>query len=163
MVGQSKFLIWINYRVRVTITDSRVLIGTFLAFDKHMNLVLGDTEEYTRIKAKKAGEIDRERKRSLGLVLLRGENIISLSAESPPSQTSKRYSDIPNVGQGKTQPIGRGVPLSVTQAPSGLSGPGRGVGMPGANMMPMGRGMAPIPNTNPRMPLIRAPSMNPPK
>jgi small nuclear ribonucleoprotein B and B' len=90
MVGrQSKFLIWINYRVRVTITDSRVLIGTFLAFDKHMNLVLSDTEEYTRIKAKKVGEIDREKKRSLGLVLLRGENIISLSAESPPSQTVK--------------------------------------------------------------------------
>jgi small nuclear ribonucleoprotein B and B' len=166
MVGrQSKFLIWINYRVRVTITDTRVLIGTFLAFDKHMNLVLSDTEEYTRIKAKKPGDIDRERKRSLGLVLLRGENIVSLSAESPPSQTSKRFSDIPNIGQGKTQPIGRGTPISVTQAPSGLSGPGRGVGMPGAmNMMPgMGRGMAPVPNMQPRMPFIRPPTSNPPQ
>ena len=87
MVGrQSKFLIWINYRVRVTIQDSRMLIGTFLAFDKHMNLVLTDTEEYTKIKAKKPGEVDREKKRSLGLVLLRGENIVSISAESPPSQ-----------------------------------------------------------------------------
>lgn len=87
MVGrQSKFLIWINYRVRVTIQDSRVLIGTFLAFDKHMNLVLSDTEEYTKIKCKKSGESEKEKKRSLGLVLLRGENIISLSAESPPSQ-----------------------------------------------------------------------------
>ncbi len=87
MVGrQSKFLVWINYRVRVTIQDSRMLIGTFLAFDKHMNLVLTDTEEYTKIKAKKPGEVDREKKRSLGLVLLRGENIVSISAESPPSQ-----------------------------------------------------------------------------
>lgn len=88
---QSKFLIWINYRVRVTIQDSRMLIGTFLAFDKHMNLVLADTEEYTRIKAKKPGEVDREKKRSLGLVLLRGENIVSISAESPPSQNVHIY------------------------------------------------------------------------
>ena len=44
---------WINYRVRVTIQDSRCLVGTLIAFDKHMNLVLADTEEYRMIKAKK--------------------------------------------------------------------------------------------------------------
>lgn len=89
MVGrQSKFLVWINYRVKVTIQDSRVLIGTFLAFDKHMNLVLSDTEEYTKIKSKVPGEPDKEKKRSLGLVLLRGENIVSMSAESPPSNVN---------------------------------------------------------------------------
>ena len=49
---QSKFLMWINYRIRVTIQDERVLIGTFLAFDKHMNLVLADTEEYSHVKSK---------------------------------------------------------------------------------------------------------------
>ena len=43
MSRTSKFLQWINYRVRVTIQDSRMLVGTFLAFDKHLNLVLGDT------------------------------------------------------------------------------------------------------------------------
>ena len=92
MVGrQSKFLVWINYRVRVTIQDSRMLIGTFLAFDKHMNIVLSDTEEYIKIKAKKSGETDKEKKRSLGLVLLRGENIVSISAESPPSQNVKYF------------------------------------------------------------------------
>ena len=31
----------------------RMLVGTFMAFDRHMNIVLGDTEEYRRIKSKK--------------------------------------------------------------------------------------------------------------
>ncbi len=95
-------------------------------------------------------------------------------------------SEIPNLGgQGKTQPTGRGVPIGgVNQAPSGLSGPGRGVGIPNLmTMMPqMGRGVTPmqprmqvvpqnIPNIQNKMPMggmgvmqpgmIRPPMMNP--
>lgn len=88
---------WINYRVRVTIQDSRMLVGTLIAFDKHMNLVLADTEEYRKLKSKKKeetkGEEPREVKRALGLVLLRGENIVTMSAEAPPNLASKRIGE----------------------------------------------------------------------
>jgi small nuclear ribonucleoprotein B and B' len=41
---RSKFLQWIDFRVRITIQDARMMVGTFLAFDKHMNVVLADAE-----------------------------------------------------------------------------------------------------------------------
>lgn len=79
----------INWRLKVTINDGRALTGQMLAFDRHMNLVLADCEEYRRIRPKKKpGETEtppeQEIKRSLGLVILRGETVVSLSVEGPP-------------------------------------------------------------------------------
>ena len=63
---------YVNYRMRITVQDGRQLVGRFLAFDRHMNVVLGDTEEFRSVGT---GGKNREERRVLGLVLLRGENV----------------------------------------------------------------------------------------
>lgn len=82
----------INWRLKVTINDGRAFVGQMLAFDRHMNLVLAECEEFRRVRPKKKpGETEagpmQEMKRTLGLVILRGETVVSLSVEGPPPVT----------------------------------------------------------------------------
>ena len=64
----------------------RMIVGTFMAFDRHMNMVLGDSEEFRRVKSKKGQGLTEEKieKRTLGLIVLRGDSIVSLTIEGPP-------------------------------------------------------------------------------
>jgi len=74
----SRFSQWLGFRVRVILHDQRMVVGELKAFDKHMNLVVADSEEFRRLKGK-----TQEVKRVLGLVMVRGENVISVTAEGP--------------------------------------------------------------------------------
>ena len=126
-----------------------------------MNLVLSDAEEF-RVLRKGASAVIEERteKRSLGLVLIRGENVVSLAVEGPPppSVTGKSPAPpvgIPGRGRGVPMPAGggppRGVPMGLGAAPvHGVGAPGMGMPPPpppppGAGLPPpgMGRGMPP--------------------
>lgn len=139
MTKPSKLMQMVNCRIRITLTDGRVMLGQLLAYDKHLNLVVADCEEFrlSRKEAQKtagrtvpAGSGLGDQRRSLGLVLLRGETIVSMIPEGGP----------PPAGGNKAR-----VPASKQMAP-GMTMQGRAVPAPGAPPMP-GMGMVPPPLT----------------
>eukprot|EP00878_Enallax_costatus_P030263 GHUV01032937.1.p1 GENE.GHUV01032937.1~~GHUV01032937.1.p1 ORF type:complete len:171 (+),score=44.26 GHUV01032937.1:212-724(+) len=117
-----KLMQYINYRMRVTLIDGRQICGRFMAYDKHMNLVLGDSEEFRKLPPKKGkSEDEREERRVLGMLLLRGDEIISLTIEGPPpaEETRPVKQQVAPAGPGVGRAAGRGLPVGVPgQAPA---------------------------------------------
>ena len=141
-----------EHRLRVTLHDGRSIIGTFLAFDKHLNLVLSEAEEFRILRKSGAALLEeRTERRSLGLVLVRGENVVSLAVEGPPPPSGKSAGGIAVAGgRGRGMPGGGGppppggVPMGLGAAPMhGVGAPGMIPPPPGGGGMPpmgMGRG-----------------------
>jgi small nuclear ribonucleoprotein B and B' len=106
-----------------------------------MNLVLADTEEFRRTKRKSKAapgaantQVEAEEKRTLGLTIVRGTQVVSCSVDGPPpADPSARLGAAgPSgagaaatlaAGPGISKPAGRGLPV-------GLGGPAAGVGGP---------------------------------
>ena len=129
--------------------DGRQMAGQMLAFDKHMNIVLADTEEFRRVKKKPTksvapGEeqpayIETEEKRTLGLTIIRGAHVVATTVEGPPpADPASRLGNqgaagapapAMSAGPGITRPMGRGMG-------AGLQGPAVGVGGPGFGAPP---------------------------
>ncbi|GMM35717.1 mRNA splicing protein [Saccharomycopsis crataegensis] len=109
----------LHYRIKVTTLDGRNIIGELLAFDKYMNLVLADAEEfritnkskYAIRDAKRSGAINtadlvKEDKRALGLIILRGVNVVGVTIESkPPVDKATRMGVGKTTGGGVMKPL----------------------------------------------------------
>jgi small nuclear ribonucleoprotein len=59
-----------NKKVSLLLKDSRLLEGTLTGFDDYLNMVLEDTEETNGDQVKR-----------LGIVILRGNNVVSISPQ----------------------------------------------------------------------------------
>ena len=122
--------------MRIQIVDGRQIVGRFMAFDRHMNLVLSDAEEFRKLPPKKGlTEEDRAVRRVLGFILLRGEEVVSMTVEGPPPQEDKRArAQAAPAGPGSGRAAGRGMRHGgCTRA--GTHGAHRGTGGPSAASM----------------------------
>jgi len=58
----------INKRISLMLKDNRILEGKLTGYDEYMNMVIEETEERTA-----------DASRRLGVVILRGNNVVSIS------------------------------------------------------------------------------------
>ena len=114
---------------------------------QHMNLVLADTEEFRRTRRRgKAAPgatqqvTETEERRAIGLTIIRGAHVISLSVDGPPpADPAARLGGASGgpstaatlaAGPGVARPAGRGLPVGLTGPTPGVGGPGAGFGAP---------------------------------
>ncbi|POW17986.1 hypothetical protein PSTT_00175 [Puccinia striiformis] len=143
----------INYRLRVTLNDSRTLTGQMLAFDRHLNLVLADCEEFRFIKQKKkkgpsANSTNAEESEELEM---KRPSVWSSYGAKLSSASALKIAP----GRGAGVPAGRGVGLPPPPGapPPMMRGQPMSFPRPGGpppGMAPPGMGMPPPPGFNPR-------------
>ncbi|KAF0971614.1 hypothetical protein FDP41_009837 [Naegleria fowleri] len=143
MPKTSKLYQFLNYRMRITLQDGRQIVGKFMAFDKFMNMVMADCEEFRKIIPKNNNGEEVEQKRTLGFLLIRGENIISIIVEGPPPAEDSRVKSI------LTKQAQQQSSTTSTTTPRGVSGATVGVAMAAARGMALGRGGVAIPQQTP--------------
>eukprot|EP01062_Namystynia_karyoxenos_P066636 TRINITY_DN60542_c0_g1_i1.p2 TRINITY_DN60542_c0_g1~~TRINITY_DN60542_c0_g1_i1.p2 ORF type:complete len:212 (+),score=75.16 TRINITY_DN60542_c0_g1_i1:81-638(+) len=143
MSKRSKMFRFVNCRIRARITEDRELHGIFMAFDRHMNMVMGDTEEFRTLRSKKKKSKEgRVERRHLGLVCLRGQTVQQLSMDGIQGTSVVNTERFPAAAaQSESLKIALAREAAAAAAapgagvPAGLGGPAVGVGAPHPEQM----------------------------
>ncbi|KAG8342108.1 putative small nuclear ribonucleoprotein [Trypanosoma vivax] len=100
-MGRQSMLANINRTLQITLTDGRELTGKLLVYDRHMNVVLADTQE-SRKETKKMKDAGISPQRNLGLIVLRGEHVMAVSVvENSKGEEGKQVVDFKNAPREK--------------------------------------------------------------
>ncbi|AIB09539.1 small nuclear ribonucleoprotein B (nucleomorph) [Lotharella oceanica] len=73
---KSKLRRFINKKINVRVNNSKNIIGILLSYDKFMNIVVTNAEEVDNNK-----KLNEKKIKNLGLVVLRGSEIIFIFTE----------------------------------------------------------------------------------
>lgn len=83
-MAKTKLSDLINRPIRVFLSDNSEVSGELLAFDGYMNLVIADAQEVSRTRK------GVEQTRTLGLIVLRGERVLSTTPAGPAQDRQAR-------------------------------------------------------------------------
>merc|ERR1712151_1236169 len=125
----------------------RVLVGTLMAVDKHVNLVLCNTGEYRKYKVKGKPE-GKELKRMLGFIVVRGVNVLYVHPEEAGKEDlveTDKPRKVKAAAKATPAPAAAPAKAGLPGLPGGLPAPGaagllgmRPGGLPGLPGMPAG-------------------------
>lgn len=104
---------YLQRTLTVSLTDGRLLVGRLVAFDKHMNMVLNQTREYPK-NASPQGDDNR---RSVGLVMLRGEHVVNVTAEKNTAKAAVNAKTTDNKNNGSSSSVVPGTAVAKTSEP----------------------------------------------
>eukprot|EP01063_Lacrimia_lanifica_P025104 TRINITY_DN3288_c1_g4_i1.p1 TRINITY_DN3288_c1_g4~~TRINITY_DN3288_c1_g4_i1.p1 ORF type:complete len:155 (+),score=51.71 TRINITY_DN3288_c1_g4_i1:68-532(+) len=141
MSKKNKIFKFVGCMVTAEVEQGRTLKGTLTAFDRHMNLILSDTEEFRTIRAKRGRKKETQERKHLGFVLLRGQHVLTLTMDGASSMFPMNADRFAMDDQAKANIAAQVTKQAepTTAATNKLAAPARGVGAPSRDVMMPGQ------------------------
>ena len=88
--SKAKLRGWLNKKMRIELSDGRVLVGIFLCTDQDANVILGScTESMPQEEGQQQEDQGNSEPRVLGLAMVPGKHIVSIKVDEPALQQAQ--------------------------------------------------------------------------